>query len=187
MNTDMNTDFDHHGINHMITAISQEMDRGAGKSREDCDTLFIGGPVPSDLNQKELGSFGLRKNWQLIYPSFDTADTSRGPKTFHVVVTDGLAEYFVLQDGRLWKNDRRSQAVLVFNDAGVVVRITGRGRLHVGAAKKRFHDHGYDIALEAVTARAVREPGHIPVFSTIGSLPTVLDITTMNQVFANAA
>lgn len=41
--------------------------------------------------------------------------------------------------------------------------------------------------MQSVTARAAREPGHIPVVSSIGRLPAVLDIRTINQAFANAA
>ncbi len=182
----MNTVFDQHAMNHMITAISHEMSAPTRKRRPECDTLFIGGPVPSDRDQHELAQFGLRKNWKIVYPSFDAADPLRGPVTYHVVVTDGLTETMVLKDGRLWKKDRRSQAVIVFAELGITIKVSSKGRLVVRGMAGRYHDHGYDLALDAVTKRAAREPGHIPVVSTIGMLPTVLDIHTMNQVFANA-
>jgi hypothetical protein len=181
----MNTASDQHAMNHMITAISHEMSAPTRKPRPECDTLFIGGPVPSDRDQHELAQFGLRKNWKIVYPSFD-ADPARGPVAYHVVVTDGLTETMILRDGRLWKNDRRSKAIIVFAEFGLVIKVSSKGRLVARGMAGRYHDHGYDLALEAVTTRAARKPGHIPVVSTIGMLPTVLDIHTMNQVFANA-
>lgn len=182
----MTTTFDHFTMNHMITAISQEMNPRAHKSRSNCDTLFIGGPVPDDHDQHQLAMLGLNKNWKIVYPSFDPADASRGPVTFHVVVTDGLAETLVLQDGRLWKNDRGSAAVLVFAELGMIVRVTAKGRLMVGPMKPRHHDHGYELALEAVGARASRQPGTAPVMSSVGRMPTVFDIQTLQLMFENA-
>lgn len=178
--------FDHFTMNHMITAISQEMSPATGKPRTQCDTLFIGGPVPDDHDQHQLAKLGLNKNWKIVYPSFDPADASRGPLTFHVVVTDGLTETMVLQDGRLWKADRRSPAMLVFAELGIIVRLSAKGRLMVGPMRKGHHDHGYELALETVGARAAREPGKAPVMSSVDRLPTVFDITTMQLMFENA-
>jgi hypothetical protein len=183
----MNAVFDHHTMNHMVTAISQEMNLCAAEPRAECDALFIGGPVPLEDNQVELAQFGLRKNWKIVYPSFDLADVRRGPTSFHVVVTDGLTETMVLQEGRLWKKDATTAAILLFSLCGIVVRISSKGRLLVEPLRRAYHDHGYDLAMRAVTARAARAPGHIPILSTIGNLPTVLDIRTMNHAFAMAA
>ncbi|WP_394654058.1 hypothetical protein [uncultured Sphingomonas sp.] len=182
----MNTGFDQFSMNHMITAISHEMAGPARKPRPECDTLFIGGPLPSDLEQHQLTQFGLRKNWKVVYPSFDPGDPARGPVSYHVVVTDGLTETMLLKDGRLWKKDRQSRAILVFADLGITIRISSRGHLVVRGMSGRHHDHGYELALEAITTRAAREPGQAPVLSSIGRLPTVLDIRTMNLIFANA-
>lgn len=180
------TTFDHLAINHMTTAISEEMNPAPSKSRKLCDTLFMGGPVPDEHDQHQLAQLGLKKNWKIVYPSFDPADAARGPTTFHVVVTDGLTETLVLQDGRLWKNDRRSPAMLVFAHLGITVRVSAKGRLMVGPMKPRHHDHGYELALQSVSARAAREPGRAAVLSSVGRLPTVIDIRTMKLMFDNA-
>jgi len=182
----MNTTCDYRRINHMITAIGHEMNLRTRKPRIECDALFIGGPVPCDTDQEELAQFGLRKNWKIIYSSFDPADVLRGPVAFHVVVTDGLTETMVLQDGRLWKRDARCSAILVFAHLGLTVSVGSKGRLLARPLARPCHEDGYDLAIQSVTARAAREPGHIPVVSTIGRLPTVLDIRTMNHAFANA-
>jgi hypothetical protein len=182
----MNPTFDCHHINHMITAIGQEMHLRARELHTKGDALFIGGLMPDDADQAELAQFGLRKNWKIIYAAFHPADVLRGPIAFHVVVTDGLTETMVLQDGRLWKKDARCPAILVFAHLGLTVRVGSKGRLLARALTRPCHDHGYDLAIQSVMARAAREPGHIPVISTIGRLPTVLDIRTMNHAFANA-
>ena len=182
----MNTAFDTTSMNHMITAICHEMRGASRKTHPDCDTLFIGGPPPSDRDQHALAQFGLSKNWKVVYPSFDPADPMRGPVGCYVVVTDGLTETVILTDGRLWKNDRRSMTVIVFAELGITVRVSSKGRLVVRGMVGRYHDHGYDLALEGVATRAARRPGHSTVISSIGQLPTVCDIRTMSQMFDNA-
>ena len=182
----MNKAFDTESINHMVTAISHEMCKPGSKPSPQADTLFIGGPLPSDDEQTALAKFGLSKNWKVVYPAFDPADAMRGPVTFHVVVTDGLTESLVVQHGRLWKRDRKTPAILVFADAGLIIKVNSKGRLFVRAMTDRHHDHGYDLALKAVTERAGRQRGGVAVMTSIGMLPTVTDITTMNLMFASA-
>jgi hypothetical protein len=127
--------------------------------------LFFGGTQPSLIEQDELGKFGFGKNYKIVHASFDLADVARGPLGFHVVVTDGLTQAIVLQDGQLWKRDRRSQAVLVFPKTHAVVWLSSKGRLVVLEMSGQHHDHGYDIAREAILARADRKPGPMPVVS----------------------
>lgn len=182
----MNTAFDTTIMNHMVTAVSHEMRGPSRKTHPECDTLFIGGPPPSEIDQHALAQFGLSKNWKVVYPSFDPADPLAGPVACHVVVTDGLTETRVLKDGRLWKNDRRSMTMILFAELGITIRISSKGRLVVRGMVGRYHDHGYDLALEGIATRAARRPGHVAVISSIGQLPTVLDIRTMNQMFENA-
>ena len=182
----MTTAFDQHGINHMTVALSREMAFNGGKRHADADTLFIGGSRPSGADENALARFGLNKNYKIIYPYFDTADVSAGPIGFHAVVTDGLTESIILTSGRLWKRDRRSQAILLFPDAKIVVKMSSKGRLLVRGMAGQFHDHGYDLALESLIGRASSKPGHIPIVSSIGCLPTVLDVRTMAATFENA-
>lgn len=182
----MTTNFDQNGINHMTTAISREMTPQRRARHADADTIFMGGPPPSDADQTELAMFGLRKNYKIIFPSFDPADVARGPVGYHAVVTDGLAETVILSGGRLWKRDRRSEAVLLFPDLKAVVKLSAKGRLVVRAMAGQYHDHGYDLARESITPGAARKPGNAPVVSAIGSLVTVLDLKTLGGMFAAA-
>lgn len=178
----MTSQFDQHAINHMVAAIQREMTPQGGRDTE-MDTLFFGGAQPTEAEQDELGKFGFRKNYKIVHASFDLADVERGPLGFHVVVTDGLTQSIVLQDGRLWKRDRRSQAVLLFAGTHAFIRLSSKGRLVVREMHGRHHDHGYDLARDAVLARAGRKPGRVPVVSPIGSLVTVLDIRSLSKTF----
>jgi hypothetical protein len=181
----MNSQFDQHAINHMVAAIKREMTPRGGRETE-MDTLFFGGAMPTEAEQDELGKFGFRKNYKVLYASFDLADVARGPIAFHVVVTDGLTQSIVLQDGRYWKRDRRSQAVLLFPGTRALIRLSSKGRLVLREMSGRYHDHGYDLARDAVLAQAGRKPGHVPVVSPIGSLVTVLDIRSLSKTFEMA-
>jgi len=182
----MTNEFDQHAINHMVSAITREMTPQGSARKTETDTLFFGGALPTEAEQHELGMFGLRKNYKIIHASFDLADVQRGPIAFHVVATDGLTQSVVLQNGRIWKRDRRSQAVLVFPDTRAVVKLSSKGRLGVREMSGQHHDHGYELARDAVLVRAGRKPGHIPVVSPIGSLLTVLDMRSMIATFEMA-
>lgn len=181
----MTGEFDQHAINHMVAAIQREMTPKGGRDTER-DTLFFGGGRPSEAEQDELGMFGLRKNCNIVHASFNLTGVARGPAAFHVVVTDGLTQSVVLRNGRLWKRDRRSQAVLVFPDTRAVVKLSSKGRMVVREMTGRHHDHGYDLAGDAVLVRSGRKPGHVPVVSPIGSLMTVLDIRALNKMLEMA-
>ncbi|MEG3171164.1 hypothetical protein U1708_02950 [Sphingomonas sp. ZB1N12] len=172
----------------MIVAISREMTPRSAKSNAetDGDTVFIGGARPTESDQAALARFGLDKNYRVVFPSFDLNDPSTGPIGFHVVVTDGRTVATTLRDGRLWKRDRRSAAVLVFPDIGAVVKLTSKRQMAVHETRRQFHDHGYDLAREAVRTHAAKEPGTVPVVSTIGNMLAVLDIKTMSNAFAAA-
>ena len=182
----MTTAFDQHAMNHMIVAINREMTPLGNKRHADADTMFVGGGYPTEGEQMALGRFGLSKNWNIVFLSFDPANPVAGPIGIHTVVTDGLTQSFVLQRGRLWKKDHRSAAILLFSESQIAVRLNSKGCLVVGAMASRYHDHGYDLALESVVARADRKPGRVPVVGPIGSMVTVQDITTMQHAFENA-
>ena len=182
----MNPTFDQHGINHATVAISREMTPQGGKRHADADTLFFGGSRPTPAEQTELVNFGLRKNYKLVFASFDPANPQAGPLAFDVVVTDGLDQSIGLTGGRLWKRDRRSPAILVFGELNAIIKMSAKGRLIVREMTGRYHDQGYDYALEAVLARAARKPGHVPVVAPIGTLVTVLDVKTMAATFEAA-
>lgn len=177
---------DQHAINHMITAISREMTPQRRARHAESDTIFMGGPPPSDADQNELAMFGLRKNYKIIFPSFDPADATVGPLGYHVVVTDGLTQTVILSGGRLWKRDRRSDAVLLFPDLQAVVKLSAKGRLVVRAMSGQYHDHGYELASASIIAGAERKLGHIPVVSSVGNLVTVFDLKTVGEMAAAA-
>jgi hypothetical protein len=161
------------------------MTPGAREIR-DSDTLFIGGPQPTDRDREALAHFGLNKNYRIIFPEFDPADAEAGPIGFHAVVTDGLTQSIVVANGRLWKRDRTSPAVLLFAEQGVLIRMSGKGRLMIKAMRGQYHDHGFELAREAVSGRASRKPGRIPVIAPIGGMIMVLDIRAVRDSFANA-
>lgn len=182
----MTNGFDQHAINHMTVAIRQEMSPG-GRPHPEGDTLFMGGARPSNGDAGALARFGLNKNWKIVFPSFDTADPAAGPIGFHVVVTDGETQSIVLSGGRLWKRNHDSAAVLLFRKKKVLVSLDAGGRLNVGAMRGRFDDRGYALALEAVKARAMGEPGRGAVVAPIGALITVMDMVACSEMFAMAA
>ena len=182
----MTNAFDQYAINHMIVAVNREMTPLGNKRHAEADTIFIGGGLPSEHDQNALAHFGLSKNYRIVFLSFDPAAPLAGPTGIHTVVTDGLTESIVLQRGRLWKRDRRSAAILLFPEAQIAARLSTKGRLLVGPMATQYHDHGYDLALESIIALAGRQPGCMPVVSSIGSMLTVLDIQTMQHAFENA-
>lgn len=173
---------DQYTMNHMIVALGGEMTPLGAKpdTNVDADTLFIGGARLTDADQASLARFGLDKNYKVIFPTFELDDPHAGPVGFHVVVTDGLTRVTTLRDGRLWKRDRRTPAVLVFPEIGAVVKLNVKGQMVVHDMQGQFHDHGYDLALSAVRARASKRPGTLPIVSTIGSMLAVLDAATMS-------
>lgn len=183
----MTFSFDQHGINHMITAISREMTPKGRRSSADVDTLFMGGLLPSEADETALGHFGLRKNYKIIFASFDPANVTGGPVEFHAVITDGLTQAMTLSKGGLWKRDPRSAAILLFPDVEAIVKISSKGRSVFRDMSGRYHDHGFDLARQAVIARAAGEPGKVPVVSSIGTMLTVVDIETVAHCFAVAA
>jgi len=175
---------DQHAINHMTTAISQEMNPQRGRSQPYADTLFMGGPLPSETDATQLGIFGQQKNWKIIFPSFDPADALAGPISFHAVVTDGIAQTIVLSGGLLWKENRRSPAVLLFPGHRIIVKLSAKGRLLIRPLRGQYHDHGYELARAAVCSRAAENPGTVPVVAGVGSLTTVMDIKAVSAMLA---
>ena len=182
----MTITFDQHAINDMTVAVALEMTPQCAKRHQNSDTLFMGGAKPTEADQRELASFGLSKNYRIVFPSFDPLNVEAGPTAFHVVVTDGLEEAFTLSEGRLWKRDRRSAAILLFPKLGILVKLSSKRSLVARVMDGRYHDHGYDLAQEAVTARAARKPGHVPVVAPVGGLMTVLDVKAFADTFAAA-
>jgi hypothetical protein len=180
----MNTEYDTCVINHMITAISHEMVPPRGRPQPYADTLFMGGPTLSETERNELALHGQSKNWKIIFPCFDPAQVSAGPIGFDAVITDGIAQTIVLCDGRLWKRDRHSPAVLIFAGSELIVKLSGGGRLIVRQMRGRYHDHGYEIAREAVLRRAAKNPGTVPVIAAIRGLTAVMDMKTLSTAFA---
>ena len=150
----MITALDQHAMNHMIVAINREMMPFGTKRHTAADTLFMGGAYPTETEQNALGHFGFNKNWNLVFLSFDPIDPGAGPIGIHTVVTDGQTQSIILQRGRLWKKDRRSAALLLFEETEIAVRLNSKGRLIVGAMARQYHDHGYDLALESARGYA---------------------------------
>lgn len=183
----MTITFDQHAINDLTVAVALEMTPQCAKRHQESDTLFMGGAKPTEADERDLANFGLSKNYRIIFPSYDPLDVAAGPTAFHVVVTDGLKEAFTLAGGRLWKRDRRSAAILLFPKLNVLIKLSSKGRLVVRAMAGRYHDHGHELAREAVTARAARKPGHAPMVASVGGLMTVLDMKTFADTFAAAA
>lgn len=183
----MHPSFDPHAINHATVAVSLEMALKGGKRPAHRDTLFFGGRTPSDDERSALAGFALRKNYNLIFASFDPgADPLAGPTGFDAVVTDGATQSIGLKDGRLWKRDRRGPAVLLFAGVGALIRISAKGHLVVQMMKGRYHDQGYEFAREAVRTASARKPGHVPVVSPTGTLTTVFDVRSLARTFEAA-
>lgn len=182
----MLNNFDHVSINHATVALCREMTPDGRARHPDADTVFFGGPNLSDAERSELADFGMKKNYQMIFASFDPSNPDAGPVAFHAVVTDGVRQSYALANGRLWKRERRSSAELIFAEIDAIVKLSAKGRLVVREMKGPYHDHGYDLARDAVLARAARKPGRVPVVAPIGSIITVTDITTVQGMLAAA-
>ena len=183
----MTMKFDTHAINHMAVAVQREMTPKRSGGQPETDTLFMGGGTPSPADEIELGLFGQSKNYKIVFSSFEPSNVAQGPIGFRAVVTDGIAETLILINGRLWKRDRRSPAVLLFPDAGVLIKMSAKGRLMARPMGGNHHDEGYELALSSVRERAARAPGHIPILAPIGSMPIVLDMRSFADTFAAAA
>lgn len=178
---------DQHAINHMTVAVACEMTPGNPNAHALGNTLFMGGPRPSESDARAIGAFGERKNYNIVFPSFQGPDVEAGPDGYHAVVTDGVAETFVLSDGRLWRRDRRSPAVLVFAGIQAVVKLSLKGRMIVRGMTGGYAEEGFELARRTVVARAAQKPGKVPVVSPIGGMAFVLDMGTLAETFALAA
>ncbi|WP_028967905.1 hypothetical protein [Sphingomonas phyllosphaerae] len=175
----MKDTLDHHGVNHMLVSIAREMAKDTGKKPADADTIFMGGTTPTEADQKSLADFALAKNYNMLFSAFDPEVIGDGPVTMLAVITDGEAKAAVLPDGRLWKKDRRSPAIIVFAELNAVVRMSTKGRLIVREMTGSYHEEGFAIAMDAVRAAAERKPAHAPIISTIGNLMIIMDVETM--------
>lgn len=183
----MNAAIDQHCINHMTVAVHQAMTPQENRRSRETDTMFLGGGQPTDADRQALGHFALDKNYRLVVPCFDTAEPQAGPVGYDVICTDGLEQSIALTGGRLWRRDRRSTAVLLFPSIGVVVKLTGKGCMLVREMKGCYHDQGYELARQAVLAHAARQPGSVPVLTSVGALTVVLDMRAFAATFAVAA
>lgn len=176
-------DFDHFGINHAVVALSREMAPKARINREVGDILFFGAPSLSDTDRAGLADFACRKNWKLIVASFDPANPHAGPTGFDVVITDGLTQSTGLRGGRLWKKDRKSAAILIFEEISAVIKMDAKGQLLVNEMRGPFHDQGFDIARDALLDQAARKPGRAPIIAWIGTLMAVHDTKAFARTF----
>ena len=70
--------FDTQAINHAVVAISMEMAPDGRERLEDTATLFLGGDRLSDPDLGDLARFGMNKNYQIIFASYETAAPSGG-------------------------------------------------------------------------------------------------------------
>ncbi|VVS97924.1 hypothetical protein SPHINGO391_210015 [Sphingomonas aurantiaca] len=182
----MSNTFDSNGINDVTVAIRHEMTPRSLGGRSDVDTIFLGGPPPSEADEKELAKFGLNKNYQMVFASFDPSKPHDGPCGFHAVLTDGLKQALAIPNGRLWKRDRQSAAVLLFPALNAMLKINSKGRAIFKDMVGDFPESGDELARTAVLARAARNPGKAPVVSPIGALVTVLDFDTLATTFEQA-
>lgn len=182
----MSPTFDSHGINDMTVAVCLEMTPRSRRRDCDIDTIFLGGPPPSHADEAELARFGMDKNYRMIFASFDPSKPQDGPCGFHAILTDGRTQALAIPDGRLWKRDCQSPAVLLFPALRAVLRINSRGQVVFGDMAGDYPESGYELARTAVLARAVGNPGNAPVVSPIGALMTVLDVDTLTAAFEQA-
>ncbi len=183
----MNTLRNSFAVNHMITALQIGMSPTSDLHNAETDVLFMGGGVLSEIDERTLAGFGLRKNYNIIYATCETLDARPAPSTYHAVITDGQTQAYILSNGRLWKRDRKSASLLVFADTQAVIKISRKGRIVVTPMAGRYHDHGYDLAHTDVAARTAREPGHAPVVAPVGNITTVMDAKAFVAMFAAAA
>jgi len=182
----MSTTFDSQGINDVTVAVCQEMTSRSRRRNCDVDTIFLGGPPPSHADEVALAKFGRSKNYRMIFVSFDPSKPHDGPCGFHAVLTDGLTQALAIPDGRLWKRDSRSPAVLLFPALRAMLKLDSEGCLIFHDMASDYPESGYDLARTSVLARAARNPGTAPLVSPIGALMTVLDVDTMSAVFEQA-
>ncbi len=173
-------------INHMTVALQMEMASSSNSRHTEPDVLFMGGGELSDTDERALAGLGLRKNYNIVYATCASVDADSTPSTYHAVVTDGLTQAYILNNGRLWKRDRRSASVLIFADTQMVIKISGKGRICVRPMAGQYHDHGYDLAQDGLAARAARKPGHAPVVSPVGEVATVINLKAVVDMFEAA-
>lgn len=183
----MTLSLNHIQLNHLIRALGEEMRSAKGKRPIDADTLFIGGGLPRDIDLKSLEQFGQNKNYKIVFGSVAPGASGAQLDRIDVVLTDGVSDSAILSNGRLWKRNARSPVIIIFTHLGVSIRLSGKDRLGVNKLTGRYHDHGYDLARVAVQARAAKRPGTNPVLTTVGELPIVMDMQTLQHSFEAAA
>ncbi len=182
----MTDQLDFHAINHMMVAINCEMSP-SGRPHPDSDTLFMGGTPPSIADVDDIGRYACAKNYKVVYLPFHETPVSDLRSTFHVAVTDGIAQTIMLSGGRLWKRNARSPAVLMFSDNRLMVSLSAKGLLRATRMPANVEEQGYETALRAVMERAAEVPGGIPVVAPLGRLLTALDLKSFSDTFAKAA
>lgn len=173
-------------INHATVVLQMEMALISRRRQIEPNVLFMGGGALSDTDERALAELGLRKNYNLVYATCATGDAHSRPSTFHAVATDGTTQAYVLSDGRLWRRDRSSASILIFANAQAVIAIGGKGRIVVRPMARRYHDHGYDLAMEALASRIASRPGHVPVVMPVGEVTAMIDVRALAATFAAA-
>jgi len=171
---------DQHQINSLICAVEAELTSRAGKRCKQADFLIMGGGQLSGAGRDSLASFACQKNWNLLYAAVNTAQPVNGFAAdaieFSCFVTDGFTSTAVLSGGKLWKRERTTAAILIFPQHSLSIRVNAKGKLTDRKLADRYHDHGHDLARDAVLRRVSSAKNRMPVLGTIGNAMVVHDL-----------
>ena len=168
--------YDHQGINNVTVALGREMMPQNCSKGSEPDVLFVGGAEPTEAQALDLVSFGLRKNYHLVFAAFDPASPQNGPITLTLFATDGHTQAVTLRGCRLWKRNRQTPSVLLVPDDRVLVKVSSKRRLVIRQMKGTHDDRGFELAQEALLARAASQPGRAAILGQIGSMIVVQDV-----------
>ena len=171
-------------VNALTTAVADAMTGKRKLSRQDEDTLFFGGVELPKSEKDVLADFTARMNWNLIYVGC-MADSLRSDRAeiagIGCYVTDGIEATAVLGAGKLWKASREARAVIVFPATGIKIRLSRKGQLLIDELSGPPHDHGFELAREAVVSLQDAHRDRLPVVSVMGRYPIVSDVENLRK------
>lgn len=170
-------------ITPVLGFLKNAMISKAGLQDSRFDTIFLGGPSLTEDDQERLGRFSAAKFYNIVYASHNP--TQPAYPGLCAVFTDGDSRSLILKNGKLWKRDRHSLAIIIFSEAGLNVKISNKGRMVIRESRQTFHDGGFRLAEEAVATGSIGHPVRTAVIGDVGGLITVMDTETLMRICSN--
>lgn len=170
-------------ITPVLGFLQNAMTSKSGLQDSRFDTIFMGGTTLTEDDQERLGRFSADKFYNIVYALHNP--TQPAYPGLCVVFTDGESRSLILKNGKLWKRDRHSLAIIIFSEAGLNVKISNKGRMVIRESRQTYHEVGFQLAEEAVATGSVAHPVRTTVIGDVGGLIAVMDTETLIRICGN--